>query len=118
MCIARNVLRWLSDLGGLAAMGERNRAKAAVLYGALDKASGFYNAPVEPSSRSRMNVVFRLPTEDLEARFVKEADAAGLFGLKGHRSVGGIRASIYNAVEPESVNALAAFVADFAARNG
>jgi phosphoserine aminotransferase len=116
--MVRNVLAWAKDLGGLGVMEARNRAKAAALYAALDACGGFYRLPVEHPHRSVMNVVWRLLTEDLEARFVKEADAAGLIGLKGHRSTGGIRASIYNAVEPAHVQALAAFCAEFARRNG
>jgi phosphoserine aminotransferase len=110
----RNVLSWLKGLGGLEAMEARNRKKAAVLYGAIDGAPGFYTCPVEQESRSVMNVVFRLPTEADEERFVKEAKAKGMVGLKGHRSVGGIRVSTYNAVEPAWLDELAAFMGDFA----
>ena len=110
----RNVLAWLKGLGGLPAMEARNRAKAGVLYGAIDAHPGFYRCPVERESRSVMNVVFRLPTEAHEERFVKEAKAKGMVGLKGHRSVGGIRVSTYNAVEPAWLDELAAFMGDFA----
>jgi phosphoserine aminotransferase len=116
--LMRNVLSWLIELGGLDAMERRNRAKAAVLYAAIDAEPGFYRCPVEPDSRSVMNVVFRLPSEDLEKRFVDEAKNAGMVGLKGHRSVGGIRASLYNAVEPAWVDSLVAFMKDFSKRNG
>jgi len=110
----RNVLAWLKGLGGLPAMEARNRKKAAVLYGAIDANPGYFRCPVEKQSRSVMNVVFRLPTEADEERFVKEAKAKGMVGLKGHRSVGGIRASTYNAVEPAWIDELTAFMADFA----
>jgi phosphoserine aminotransferase len=110
----RNVLSWLKGLGGLSAMEARNRKKAAVLYGAIDGHPAFYKCPVEKQSRSVMNVVFRLPTEADEERFVKEAKAKGMVGLKGHRSVGGIRVSTYNAVEPAWLDELAAFMAEFA----
>ncbi|HET9553001.1 MAG TPA: 3-phosphoserine/phosphohydroxythreonine transaminase [Anaeromyxobacteraceae bacterium] len=110
----RNVLAWLKGLGGLEAMEARNRKKAGVLYGAIDANAAFYRCPVEKQSRSVMNIVFRLPTEADEERFVKEAKARGMVGLKGHRSVGGIRVSAYNAVEPAWIDELAAFMADFA----
>lgn len=112
------VLRWLLDLGGLAEIGRRNEAKAALLYAAIDASGGFYRGHARPDSRSRMNVTFRLPDEELEKAFVKEATAAGLDGLKGHRSVGGLRASIYNACPIESVRALVGFMADFRKRRG
>jgi phosphoserine aminotransferase len=114
--LVRNVLLWIKELGGLPAMEARNRQKAARLYTAIDRNAAFYKCPVEKESRSVMNVVFRLPTEAHEERFVAEAKAKGMIGLKGHRSVGGIRASIYNAVQPEWVDALAAFMDDFAKR--
>lgn len=116
--MVRNVLAWLRDLGGLPAMEARNRAKAAALYAALDAHAGFFRCPVEAAHRSTMNVVWRLASEDLDALFVREAEAAGMVGLKGHRSTGGIRASIYNAVEPESVDALAQFCREFARTRG
>jgi phosphoserine aminotransferase len=112
------VLRWLLDLGGLAEMKKRNEAKATLLYAAIDESGGFYRGHARPDSRSRMNVTFRLSSEELEAAFVKEATAAGLDGLKGHRSVGGLRASIYNACPIESVRALADFMGDFQERRG
>lgn len=114
--MVRNVLAWLDGLGGLGKMEEMNRAKAKRLYGAIDGNPGYFRCPVEKESRSLMNVVFRLPTEADEERFVKEAKAKGMVGLKGHRSVGGIRVSTYNAVLPEWVDALAAFMGDFAKR--
>ncbi len=90
------VAKWALAEGGLAAIAARNERKAAALYAEIDR-TGFYRGTAVPASRSLMNVTFRLPTEDLEKRFVKESTAAGLDGLKGHRSVGGMRASIYNA---------------------
>lgn len=116
--LVRNVLAWIKDLGGLPAVEKRNRAKAAMLYAAIDADAGFYRAPVEKGSRSVMNVVFRLASEDLEKRFVEEAKKQGMVGLKGHRSVGGIRVSLYNAVEPSWVEELARFMKDFAKKAG
>ena len=106
------VLKWIRSTGGLAAMAERNAAKARVLYEYLDQ-SELFRCPVEPGSRSLMNVVFRSPSEELDALFVKEATARGLDGLKGHRSAGGMRASIYNACPRASVEALVAFMKEF-----
>lgn len=112
--MVRNVLAWLKGLGGLKAMEQRNRAKAGRLYEVIDAHGAFYRCPVEKESRSVMNVVFRLPTEADEERFVKEAKARGMVGLKGHRSVGGIRVSTYNAVEPAWVDELCEFMREFA----
>ncbi len=106
------VTAWLRDQGGLEAVAARNERKAATLYAAIDR-SDFYRGVAEPDSRSRMNVTFRLPTPALEKRFAHEAEAAGLAGLKGHRSVGGLRASIYNAFPEAGVDALAAFMTEF-----
>lgn len=112
------VLRWLEEtVGGLDKMETVNREKAGLLYGAIDE-SGFYHGTADPESRSLMNVTFRLPSEDLEARFVKEASAAGMGGLKGHRSVGGCRASIYNATGLDAVKDLVAFMKEFEKKNG
>jgi phosphoserine aminotransferase len=108
---------WIKNEGGLAAIGERNRRKAELLYGYID-GSGYYSNPVEVAARSWMNVPFRLKDEALDDRFLKESEAAGLLALKGHRSVGGMRASIYNAMPIAGVEALIAFMKDFAARNG
>jgi phosphoserine aminotransferase len=116
--VVGRVLKWLRGLGGLAEIGKRNEAKAGLLYDAIDASGGFYRGHAQPGSRSRMNVTFRLPSEDLEKAFVKEAGAADLAGLKGHRSVGGLRASIYNACPVESVRALVEFMADFKKRRG
>ncbi len=111
------VSRWLlGEIGGLDAMAERNREKAALLYAAIDASDGFYRPHARPDSRSLMNVTWRLPSEELEGRFLAAAKAQGLDGLKGHRSVGGIRASIYNALPRESVEALASFMAEFRAK--
>ena len=113
------VTRWLrEDVGGLAAMDERNRRKAALLYDAIDGSGGFYRGHAAPEARSLMNVTFRLPDEDLEATFVRDAAAEGLAELRGHRSVGGIRASIYNAMPIEGVEALVAFMDAFATARG
>ena len=111
------VLAWIEDLGGLVPMAVRNQAKASSLYGAIDR-TGFYTGHAALDSRSNMNVTFRTPSPDLDAAFVSQADGLGLKGLKGHRSVGGLRASIYNACEPESVDALVSFMADFESKNG
>jgi phosphoserine aminotransferase len=112
------VLQWIRELGGLAALAQRNEEKAAILYAAIDGSDGFYRGHAQQASRSRMNVTFRLRTEELEKAFLKEAQAEGLDGLKGHRSVGGLRASIYNACPQESVRALAAFMREFQRRRG
>jgi phosphoserine aminotransferase len=112
------VLRWLVDLGGLPAMAQRNAAKAGLLYRAIDDSGGFYRGHAEPASRSRMNVTFRLPTEDLEKRFARQAEAEGLSGLKGHRSVGGLRASLYNAFPLEGVETLVQFMREFQRTQG
>ena len=116
--MVRNVLDWVKAQGGLAGMEQRNRAKADRLYGVISGHGDFYRCPVEPDSRSMMNVVFRLPSEELEAKFVAEAKAEGMLGLKGHRSVGGCRASIYNAMPMEGVEVLASFMEQFAKANG
>ena len=115
--LAGLVFRWLKAQGGLAAVGERNRVKAQRLYAAID-ASGFYSNPVEPQCRSWMNVPFTLPQAALEQRFLTEARAAGLANLAGHRSVGGMRASIYNAMPLAGVEALIGFMQDFQRRHG
>jgi phosphoserine aminotransferase len=108
------VVQWLDDtVGGLEAMAAYNRTKASLLYDMLDDDGVFYKATAERDSRSNMNVTFRLPTVDLEKEFVAEAKKEGLGGLKGHRSVGGIRASIYNAVPLEAVQELAGFMKEF-----
>ena len=115
--IAGLVFRWLKSAGGLSAMAERNRAKAALLYDHLD-ASSFYTSPVQHDSRSLMNVPFKLRDEALDTAFLKGAAAAGLLQLKGHRSVGGMRASIYNAMPIEGVQALVTYMKAFEAAHG
>ncbi len=111
------VLDHLQDRGGLGGLEERTAAKAALVYDAIEQSSGFYRSPVDPRYRSHTNVVWRLPDEELEKLFVAEANQAGMIGLKGHRSVGGIRASLYAATEIPSVEALVEFMADFSARH-
>ena len=111
------VTRWLIDQGGLAAIAVVNERKAGKLYAEIDR-TGFYRGTAHKESRSLMNVTFRLPTEELEKQFVKEAEKAGLDGLKGHRSVGGIRASIYNAFPEAGIDALTDFMKEFERRNG
>lgn len=113
------VFEWIESLGGLAAIERLNEAKAKLLYDALD-AGGFYSCPVEKSSRSKMNVVFRIAGGDeaLEKKFAEEAAAAGIVGTPGHRSVGGMRASLYNAVTLEAVEALVAFMREFQRKRG
>ena len=115
--VMRLVLRWLLKQGGLATMAKANQRKAGKIYAEIDRTE-FYKGHAAADSRSTMNVTFRLPSEELEKKFAKEATAAGLDGLKGHRSVGGIRASIYNAFPEAGVDALVQFMRDFAAKNG
>jgi phosphoserine aminotransferase len=111
------VMKWALAEGGLAEIAKRNERKASKLYGEIDR-TGFYRGTAEKASRSRMNITFRLPSEELESKFVKESTAAGLDGLKGHRSVGGMRASIYNAFPEEGIDALVAFMQEFEKKNG
>ena len=111
------VVRWLLANGGLAEMARRNARKARKLYAAIDR-TPFYRGTAAPDSRSAMNVTFRLPAAELEARFVDEARQAGLVGLRGHRSVGGVRASIYNACPEAAVDALVSFMAEFERTRG
>jgi phosphoserine aminotransferase len=113
------VLEWLEGQGGVAAIEKRNAAKAKLLYDTIDS-SGYYQSPIERESRSKMNVVFRVAGGDeaVEARFVKEAEAASIAGVKGHRLVGGMRASLYNAVTPDAVEVLTGFMRDFERKNG
>ena len=114
--IAKLVYEWILDMGGLEEIGRRNRAKADVLYNYLDSQS-YYIAPVEKASRSMMNVTFVTGDADLDKKFAADAAKAGLVNLKGHRSVGGMRASIYNAMPAEGIDALVAFMKDFAEKN-
>lgn len=111
------ICKWLKEKGGLAAMQQENEEKAKLLYDAIDSTE-FYRGHADPDSRSIMNVTFRLPSEDLEKKFATEATAAGMDGLKGHRSVGGIRASIYNAFPREGCEALVEFMKEFESKNG
>jgi len=114
----KTVLEGVKKRGGAEAVARDNTAKAAELYRAIDSSDGFYRCPVDPAFRSEMNIVWRLKDEAKEAAFVKEAAAAGLMGLKGHRSVGGCRASLYNAMTLDGVKQLTAFMDDFAKKNG
>ncbi len=112
------VLQWIEKAGGLPAMAERNGRKARAVYEAIDRSGGYYRGHAAPESRSQMNVTFRLPDEAKEKQFLAEASAAGMVGLAGHRSVGGVRASLYNAVSPEACQVLASFMNEFARKNG
>lgn len=116
--IVNLVLKWVKKNGGLEAMKARNEEKAAMVYDAIDASGGFYKGHAQKDSRSLMNVTFRLPSEDLEKQFVQEAAAQGLVGVKGHRSVGGIRTSIYNAMPKEGCSSLAKFMEEFHKANG
>lgn len=115
--MVRNVLQLLKDGGGLAQVEKTNREKARLVYAFLDGHSDYFKSPVRAENRSVMNIVFRLPTPELEAKLVADAAAAGFVGLKGHRSVGGIRISAYNAVTLEAIQKLLAYLDDFSAKN-
>lgn len=112
------IFQWLKHKGGLAEMAKINRAKAELLYGCIDASAGFYRNPVQPQWRSWMNAPFTLANPELDAAFLAESKAAGLLALKGHKSVGGMRASIYNAIPLAGVQALVAFMNDFAKKHG
>lgn len=112
------VLKWLKGLGGLEAMAKRNEEKAQLVYSAIDNSGGFYEGLAAQADRSLMNITWKLKDEELEKKFIKESEQNGFVGLKGHRSVGHLRASAYNAVPYESCKALAEFLADFQKRNG
>lgn len=112
------MLKWVQSRGGVAAMEQYNRDKTQLIYDTIDQSGGFYRGFADAGSRSAMNLTFRIHSEELEKLFVKESEANGFVGLKGHRSVGGLRASTYNAVPLESCKALAEFMADFQKRNG
>jgi phosphoserine aminotransferase len=112
------VLEWIEETGGLEQMAKRNDLKAKTVYDAIDGSGGFYRGHAAPADRSQMNITFRLPSEELEKRFIAEATAAGMIGLAGHRSVGGIRASIYNAMSQEGAATLASLMSEFARKNG
>ena len=108
------ITRWLiTDIGGLAKMEARNRAKAKMLYDVIDQSGGFYSGHAQPDCRSMMNVSFRLPSDEMTARFLKGADERGMTDLQGHRSVGGIRASIYNAMPVAGVETLRDYMIEF-----
>jgi phosphoserine aminotransferase len=111
-------LGWIKGLGGLPALQKINEEKARILYDAIDSSGGYYRCPVDKDARSEMNVVFRLKSEELEEKFVKEAKAAGIIGVKGHRSTGGIRFSIYNANLVGNVRISVDFMRDFQKKNG
>ena len=111
--ICKLVLEWLKDNGGIPWIEKQNRDKAGFLYGVIDDSGGFYKGHADIDSRSLMNVTFRLPTEELEAACVAEGKGKNLIGLKGHRSVGGMRASIYNAMPVEGVKTLCEFLKEF-----
>ncbi len=115
--MVRNVLRWVRDQGGAPAMEKRNLEKAGLIYGMVDENPDFFRCPIEVESRSVMNPVFRLPTEELEKQMIAEAAEAGMVGIKGHRSVGGIRTSIYNAMDPSDVQTFVDFAKAFATKN-
>jgi len=117
ICIIDLVCKWITEQGGLEGMQRINEEKAKLLYDAID-ATDFYRGHADRDARSMMNVTFRLPSEELEKKFASEATAAKLDGLKGHRSVGGIRASIYNAFPRDGVEALVAFMKEFEKKNG
>jgi phosphoserine aminotransferase len=112
------VLEVIEDRGGIEALERESADKAAAVYEVIDTSGGFYLSPVAPAVRSHMNVVFRLPSQDLETAFLAEARRRRMVGLKGHRSVGGIRASLYAACRMESVEALTSFMREFAASAG
>jgi len=112
------VLKWLKDLGGLPAIQQINQAKANLIYSTIDQSGGFYRGHAAPDARSIMNIPFRMPSEELENLFVKESTKADLIGLKGHRSVGGLRASIYNALSLDSARTLATFMQEFQRNHG
>ncbi len=112
------MLKWIKTNGGLQAMEHRSKQRSGAIYQAIENSGGFYRSPVDQASRSRMNVVFRLADEELESTFIADAAEQAMVNLKGHRSVGGVRASIYNALPDASVEALTTFMSDFAATHG
>jgi len=116
--VANLLFQWVKAQGGLAAIEKLNAEKAGLVYQAIDGSGGFYRSPVDKAVRSTMNAVWRLPSEELEKAFVAESEKAGMLGLKGHRSVGGCRASLYNGLPLEGARALAALMKDFAAKKG
>jgi len=115
--IVKLVLEWIKEQGGLSAVETINKAKKDIVYGLLDDNPDYFRAPVRKDSRSWMNLVFRLPSEELEQKLISEAKAAGFIGLKGHRSVGGIRVSLYNAMTLEGAEKVAEFIMNFRKNN-
>ncbi|SDW27737.1 3-phosphoserine/phosphohydroxythreonine transaminase [Paenibacillus sp. PDC88] len=116
--MVNEVLKWIEEQGGLAGVEAKNEEKAGILYDAIDNSNGFFQGCAHSADRSRMNVTFRLADEGLEKEFIKQSEQEGFIGLKGHRSVGGLRASIYNAVPMESVQALTDFMKQFQKTHG
>jgi phosphoserine aminotransferase len=116
--VTGKVLRWMKERGGVAGMEERAARRSGAVYDAIDGSGGFYRSPVETAHRSHMNVVFRTPSDELDAAFLAAAEEHGMRNLKGHRSVGGIRASIYNAMTDEGVQALVGFMSSFRDASG
>jgi phosphoserine aminotransferase len=112
------VLKWIKELGGLSAIQKINAEKAGLVYNVIDQSGGYYRGHATTAARSNMNIPFRMPSEELEEQFVKESKKADLIGLKGHRSVGGLRASLYNALPVEGAQALADFMVQFQRKNG
>lgn len=116
--MVNRVLQWLKEKGGISWANEMAEKRSSLLYSAVEEMSDFYSSPIDPAYQSQMNVVWRLPSEELEVQFVKEAEENGLSGLKGHRSVGGCRASIYNAMPIEGVQDLVSFMKEFSQKSG
>jgi phosphoserine aminotransferase len=112
------VLEWIKKNGGAEGMAKRAALKSAIIYDAIDSSGGYFRSPVDSLYRSKMNIVFRMKSEELEKKFLAETKAAGMLGLKGHRSVGGLRASIYNSLPVEDVQALADLMKEFQRVNG
>jgi phosphoserine aminotransferase len=116
--VTGKMLRWIEERGGVAGMERRAAQRSGLVYEVIDCSDGFYTGPAQPQARSRTNVVFRLSSPELDGRFLAGARDAGLVNLKGHRSVGGMRASIYNAMPDEGVDELTGFMRDFARTAG
>jgi phosphoserine aminotransferase len=112
------VFKWAKHMGGLSALGKRNHEKADLVYKTIDESGGFYRGHAKPQARSMMNIPFRLPAEDLEEAFAAESKKNDLIGLKGHRSVGGMRASLYNALDLKASEALTSFMREFQKKHG
>ena len=116
--VVKLILEWIQEQGGLKAVEDNNRKKKDAIYNLIDANPNYFRAPVRKDSRSWMNIIFRLPSEELEKKFISEANTEGLIGLKGHRSVGGIRVSLYNAMTLEGAEKVAEFMENFRRRNG